>query len=105
MERYEPETISRGDAYAIAANPRRQRVIRLLLEDRRAWQVEGLARTIAARDQECAPSEVDEQCRRRIHLSLVHSHLPELAAEDVVVVEDETVAPGETIDDLAPLVT
>lgn len=104
MDRYDPKNISKGDAYSLMAETRRRHVIRLLLGESGEREVEALARTVAARERECPPTEVEDEHRDRILLSLVHCDLPKLAAEDVVAFDGEAVAPGEHIDDLAPLV-
>ena len=104
MDRYDPENISKGDAYSLMAETRRRYVVRLLLEESGEWEVETLARRVAARERECSPTEGEDEHCERILLSLVHCDLPKLAAKDVVAFDGEAVAPGEHIDDLAPLV-
>lgn len=104
MDRYDPENISKGDAYSLMAETHRRHVIRLLLGESGEWEVKALAMRVAARERECPPTEVEDEYRDRILLSLVHCDLPKLAAEDVVAFDGEAVAPGEHIDDLAPLV-
>ena len=104
MDGHDPGNISKGDVYSLMADTRRRHVVRLLLEESGEWEVEALARRVAARERECSPTEGEDQHCERILLSLVHSDLLKLAAEDVVVFDGETVAPDKSIDDLAPLV-
>lgn len=106
MDEYDPDDLEKGDAFEYAAEVRRRILIRILLEDDSEHQLREFAREGAAREDDIAPETVDEEVHEQVELSLSHTDLPKLAQENVVEFDrDEgTVAPGENIDDLDPLV-
>lgn len=104
MDKYETNNIPKGESYTLVANARRRTVIRLLLDEPDDWDVDDLARAVAAHEQGCSREDVDEQIYERVLLGLLHSDLPKLADGDIVVFENKTVAAGEYIDELARLV-
>lgn len=104
MDNYETNNIEKSEAYALVANDRRQTVIRLLLDEPDDWDVNDLAGAVVAHERECSREEVDEQTHERALLGLLHKDLPKLADADIIVFEGKTVAPGEYINELAPLV-
>lgn len=106
MDSFEPTFLSKDDAFDCVRSERRRTTIAVLLEESRAWNVVELAREVAARDADVAPADVDEKTVERYHTAFVHQDLPKLADLEVVVYDraEETVEPGRTIDDLAPLV-
>lgn len=106
MNEWDPDGVSRDDAYDLAAEDRRREVLRILLTDRDEWAVDELATAVAARENEVALEDVDERTHERVVVALLHRDLPKLDDANVVEFDDEekTVAAGEHIGDLDPLV-
>lgn len=105
MAEYIPDNLSKAEALALAAKARRRIAIRVIVDTSNEVTADRLAREVAAREHGTSPEAIDEEPHEGIHLALLHQDLPKLAAEEVVRFDftEETVAPGEHIDDLAPL--
>ncbi len=106
MERYSPDALSKEVAYDIATEHLRRVVVRILLEDEQAWSVDSLATEATARMHDTAVADVADATHRRVAVALLHRDLPKLTDAGVIVFDfdRETVARGEHIDDIAPLV-
>lgn len=106
MEDREPENLSTDEAYDLTSQELRRKSLGVLLDERDEWDVESLAREVAAREDDVPAEDVDEETHERVTVALVHRDLPKLADADVVVfdAEAETVAAGEHIADLEPFV-
>ena len=88
-ERPPPAVLELPQVYDALCHPRRRYVCHLLSEDDR-WSVAELAERIAAWEADVPGDAVTEHRRERVAVSLYHSHLPKLAADDVVDFDDAT---------------
>ena len=106
MDEYDPDDLAKDDAFELATEEHRRTLIRVFLQDTGEYSVRDLAREVVAREANVAPEAVDEDAYEQMYLSLFHTDLPKLAEENVVEFDPDegTVAPGENIDDLDPLV-
>lgn len=106
MDDYDPDILSKDDAFHQAARARRRTVVRILLDAREAVDVESLAAEVVAREENCSPEAVDDDAQREAYITLLHRDLPKLTTESVVEFdrEVEAVGPGPNIEDLDPLV-
>jgi hypothetical protein len=84
-----PAVLELPQVYDALSHPRRRYVCHLLPEDDR-WSVAELAGRIAAWEAGVPGDAVAEYRRERVAVSLYHSHLPKLAADDVVDFDDAT---------------
>ena len=78
-----PAVLELPQVYDALCHPRRRYVCHLLSEDDR-WSVAEWAERIAAWEADVPGDAVTEHRRERVAVSLYHSHLPKLAADDVV---------------------
>lgn len=103
MDRYDPDSLPKDAAFDLARAEQRRIVVRLLLDEPREWDVRALADAVAARKSD---DRTDGEETKRVQVELLHRDLPKLADHDVIDydIAAGTVAPGEPIDDLAPLV-
>jgi hypothetical protein len=106
MDEYDPDTLSKDDAFHHAMRARRRTVVRVLLDTDEAVDLESLAAEVVAREVDCPPGAVDDDDQREAYVELLHRDLPQLTKESVVEFdrEAEQVAPGPNIDDMDPLV-
>ena len=88
-ERPPPAVLELPQVYDALSHPRRRYVCHLLSEDDR-WSVAELAGRIAAWEAGVPGDAIAEYRRERVAVSLYHSHLPKLAADDVVDFDDAT---------------
>ncbi|PSQ00423.1 hypothetical protein BRC94_05715 [Halobacteriales archaeon QS_5_70_17] len=102
MDRYRPSDLSKDAAFDLAREEQRRIVVGLLLEGSREWDLRALADATVRERAGGAEREASD----RTLLTLRHRDLPKLAAAGVVDydADDRTVAPGERIEDLEPLV-
>lgn len=106
MNDYSPDGLSKDVAYDLVAERLRREVVHLLLTEDGTWSVDALAAEITARENGVDPGDVNEETRKRAAVALLHRDFPKLASSGVITFDltNETVARGENIDDLAPLV-
>lgn len=106
MNDWDPDDLSKDEAYDLAADERRRKTVQVLLNERETWSVDALATEVAARENDIDDADVSEEMHRRVTVALLHQDLPKLADADVVRFdfEDETVEAGENIEDVDPLV-
>lgn len=106
MTDFPPDDITPDNAYDVLTEQRRRETIRLLLADQESWNVDDLARELAAREHDLNPSDMDSELHKRVTVSLLHHDLPKLAETGVIVFDfdTETVAPGEHLDEFGPVV-
>ncbi|MWG36768.1 DUF7344 domain-containing protein [Halomarina oriensis] len=103
----DPETLPLSVAYDLVRDSSRREVVRLLSAHPGPWTVSSLATELAATEAEAdAAAVVDEDPHTRAAVRLYHCHLPRFADADVVTFDAETgtVAPGEFLPSLLPLV-
>ncbi len=84
MSSQEPE-ISQSDVFDVLSNPRRRFVLYYLREVESPVQLNDLARAIAAWENDTDESELTDQDRKRVYVSLYQTHIPKLT--DVGLVE------------------
>jgi hypothetical protein len=104
-DRYDPEDLDKDDAFDLATTERRRHLLRIISEEGRTPLgdlVDAITTEVYADPSDDGPGLPHESVR----ISLLHTDLPKLVAEDVVVYDesDGVVAPGENIGDLDPLV-
>lgn len=106
MDEYDPDTLSKDEAFQQAQKERRRILVRILLDEDSEHAVEDLATEVVAREQDVAAEAVPHDEHEQAYVSLIHRDLPKLAEDDVVAFDPETeiVAPGANIADLDPLV-
>lgn len=92
-----PETVDR--ICKLLSNARRRQLLYLLGESEQ-WTVDTLARRLTAGEQETPVPAVTESETEQVKATLVHNHLPRLAAHDVIEydAEREAVTPGTRFD-------
>lgn len=78
VEAFDPDT-----ACSLLSNTRRRHLL-ACFQDSAVRPVAELAVEIAAREQEVPVSAVDEAIRERVHISLVHNHIPRLVDHGVL---------------------
>lgn len=95
-------TRSQSVVYRLLVEPRRRAALSVLEAQTTPPVLEDLARAVAARETETDPQAVSSADVRRVAVSLHHTHLPKLAAHDVVVYDPATrpVEAAATVDDL-----
>lgn len=88
-----------------ALTDQRRRFLCHALRTSPRWDLGRLAATIAAWESDSPVSTVPDRERERLYLSLYHSHVPALAALDVVDFEGhtETVTQGERFDEVTQM--
>ncbi|WP_290813873.1 hypothetical protein [Halovivax sp.] len=74
----DPHAVDPHAVYRLLSDEHRRHLLSRLLEAEYAT-VEGLSRTLAAREEGTAPRAVSEGAIDRVGISLVHDHLPRLA--------------------------
>lgn len=102
-DEWSPDDLSTETGLRIAADPHRRSLLQALFESEDGrLPLDELARRV--RD---GVDEDAERSRREVAAVLRHSHLPKLAENDVVVLDDEadTVALSTGAADLRPLLT
>lgn len=106
MGTYEPDDLSKSVAYGLVGVERRRTVISVLLAGSSEWDLDALARRVAARENGVGDADVADETHRIVAISLRHHHLPKLDSGGVVDVDYErnSVAPTDSLDDLGPLV-
>ncbi|WP_129115011.1 DUF7344 domain-containing protein [Halegenticoccus tardaugens] len=77
------------------AHTRRRYLLYTLLE-KRAWTLTELATKIAAWERDVSEDAVTAADRDRVYVSLLHLHVPKLAADDIVTFssDEETIEKG-----------
>lgn len=106
MDKYDPDGLSKTDAYTAMANDRRRLVVELLLERPEQWELRPLAETIVARESRQSGEEVSKSKEYRTLQELAHWHIPKLVETGVVTYDDDDriVNPNDTIRELEPLI-
>lgn len=106
MDRFQPEELTRDDAFEALASERRRAVVDLLLADPDEYALDALADELTDRDAVELADPPDADPRDRLQVVLMHRDLPRLDEDDVVDFDpdERTVEPGEHIDDLDALV-
>lgn len=80
-----PSVLDLDEVFAALGHPRRRYLLYTLVNGGNAETLRGLATKIAAWEQDKPTSEVTDEERRRVQISLVHSHIPKL--EDLGVLD------------------
>lgn len=90
------EILELDHIYEALAHPHRRYLCYSLLEDSQ-WTLTDLATKIAAWENDIPDHAVTERQRERVHISLYHSHVPQLVDTDVITFDTatETIAPAE----------
>lgn len=90
------EILELDHVFEALGHPRRRYLCYTLLEATE-WTLTDLATKIAAWEQDVPESEVDDEQRERVYVSLYHGHIPKLVHEDVLKFdeESETITPSE----------
>jgi len=79
------QDISQSDVFDVLSNPRRRFVLYYLREVEASVELNELARQIAAWENDTDESELTDQDRKRVYVSLYQTHVPKLT--DVGLVE------------------
>ncbi|MDS0294321.1 DUF7344 domain-containing protein [Halogeometricum luteum] len=105
MDSYDPDTLSKDEAYEFASNGRRRSLIRTLIADG-AQPLSRVVEEVVADAREESSGDSSADARRNVRVALGHTDIPRLAAGDVLDYDyaDEVVAPGDRIEELEPLV-
>lgn len=85
------------------AHERRQQILSILLDRPDEMLVSDLALYLAARNRDNVPlADVNAEAHRRVHLTLSHNHLPQLASADLIAYDRDaqTVSATPTSSDL-----
>ena len=77
--------ISQSDVFDVLSNPRRRFVLYYLREIDESVELNDLAKAIAAWENDTDESELTDQDRKRVYVSLYQTHIPKLT--DVGLVE------------------
>lgn len=90
--------------FTALAHPRRRHLLYAMLV-RERWTLPELAGQIAAWEQDRPVSDVDENHRTEVYVSLHHAHVPLLVNEGVIEFDDrdETLTPGPNADQVLSL--
>lgn len=90
--------------FDLLGNHRRRQVLAVLKRGNRRLTVNDLAKEIAVRESGALITEIPGEDVRNIYLSLHHTHVPKLAAFDLVVHDRKRniVEPTDRFDSLAP---
>lgn len=107
-----PETSTRGRepttdvVYQTLSNQRRRSVLRALLTAEQ-WTVRELTAYVAARECDVPVPELEYKQRKRVYTSLVQTHLPAMAKNDVVAYDKSrgTVARTASTETFTPYLT
>lgn len=97
----DPDILASGDIFEVLAHPRRRYLLYALsLDDQ--WTLSDLATTLAAWEQDTEEAVVDDRTRKRMYVSLIHSHIPELKKSEVIHFNEreKTIRPGAHTEDL-----
>lgn len=91
----DPSVLAMGHVFDVLDNPRRRYVL-YALSNSEDGTLRELARNIVAWERDIHETDVDEQARDRVYLSLYHAHIPKLVEEGVVEFDEseETLRPG-----------
>lgn len=81
--------LSKDTAYRLLSDSQRQHLLSLLSQDDQG-RIDGLAREIAAREEDIRPKNVSEKTQQRITISLIHNHLPRLAEHNIVSYDQDS---------------
>lgn len=86
--------------FSALAHPRRRYLFYSVVNDRSTDTLPELARKLAAFEQDKPLDEVTEDERRRVHVSLYHSHIPALAAHGILEYDykEDTIIPARNIE-------
>lgn len=88
----EDEGAGHDDVFGALSNRRRRTTLAVLADLDRPVSVETLARAVAVRAFDCGEREVTDAELERVHVSLVHDHLPALEDADLIGRENDRVA-------------
>lgn len=83
MSSKQPE-ITRNEVFDILSNPRRRFVLYYLREVDSTVELNTLARAIAAWENEVDESELTDQDRKRVYVSLYQTHIPKLESVGLI---------------------
>jgi hypothetical protein len=91
-----PQVLELDHVYGVLGHSRRRYLCYSLLGDTQ-WSLTDLATRIAAWENEISTDEVTEPQRKRVYVSLYHTHVPKLVDKDVIEFDDEeeTIRPAE----------
>jgi len=105
MRSYDPDHLSKDEAFDLMRDEQRRILVRLLLEASSEWDVEQLTEALLDQLSE-PPNETKDEFRNRVLVTLMHEYLPRLADSGVITFNstERTVVPVAPISDLAPLV-
>lgn len=104
MNDFDPNDLSKNEAYEFASNERRRSLIRVLIEDGAQPLSRVVDEIVADIDDESENPSADPH--RRVRVALGHTDIPTLSAADVISYDyaAEVVSPDEHLDELEPLV-
>lgn len=106
MNDFDPDHLSKDEAYRIVVRKRRRILIDVLLFTDEARSVDTLAGEIAHRETRDTARAMNEGEREVIATTLIHHHLPYLSDSGVIEFDrdNRTVTPNSQLEELAPLV-
>ncbi|QLK26573.1 hypothetical protein HYG81_02865 [Natrinema zhouii] len=101
MSHSQSKSLEAETIWTLCSNPTRQSVLDVLRTVERATPEE-LAHRLVRSDRDLESDDSGPTAKRTITIALIHSHLPQLDAHDVVDYQgpETAVTPGEHFDDL-----
>ena len=96
------ESLSEDDVFEMLSNRRRRFVIHALKHAEGPVDISELSTDVTAWELDIEPADVTYDDRRNVYSTLKRTHLPKLAENDVVTVDEEThlVEPTPALEDL-----
>ena len=88
----DPRTLPRESVFDILRNRRRRYVLHYLKQRDGPVSTGEIAEQVAAWEYDTTPEKITSKQRQRVYVSLVQTHLPMMASEDVIIDDDGTVA-------------
>jgi len=102
------ETASTVDSVLdVCRHQHRRIVLALLAAERRSLTLNDLTKSVIKYNHQASPTEVSEDLRTEIRLSLYHTHLPKLASDGLITYDPDRqlVEPTEQFEQVQPTVS
>lgn len=106
MNDFDPDDLSKDEAYRIVVRERRRALVAVLLSTDEGRTVDTLSEEIAQRENRDNAQATNEVEQEEIATTLIHHHLPFLSNRGVIEFnrDDRTVTPNSQLEELIPLV-
>jgi DNA-binding transcriptional ArsR family regulator len=82
--------LSKKELLQLLANPRRRYLLHRLTQSTHPFELQALARSIAAWEINVSPTTVSAEHIERVRVSLYHKHIPKLEAAELIDFDEQS---------------